>query len=115
MKEDDVLDVIALPSSTLFLDAANEAMAIVLDEKRSVRTVYEVEVRGPLETDEDLERQLLHGKVDLVQTNPPYNVRNKSDINSCLHDIFTPKDMSDFGQFACEVIAADAHRHVSCL
>lgn len=86
-------------------------MSTVLDKIKSVCMVHDVGFR-------DLQRamkgsgvagDLLEGKVDLVQTNPPYDVRNERSMDNSSHCIFTPEDKSDFEELARRVMATGTH------
>lgn len=96
VKQEDVLEDISATSFTLLPDAAEEAMLIILHEKKSVCIFYNVHPRDLLEAPDGVAGGLLEGEVDLLLTNPPYNVRNKCTMDNSLHDISTHQEMSHF-------------------
>lgn len=88
-----MLDNIAAAASKLL---RKEAISIVLEAMNSVCTVYDVNFRDFLETQEDVEGELLEEKVHFVLTNPHYCVTYERDLDHSSHNFFTPVDMSEF-------------------
>lgn len=101
-------------SSTLLPSAAMEDISVGQDKKKSVYMVSDVDFRNLLEAHEDVARDSLEGEVDLVQTSPLFNVRNKCSLDSSPNEILMPEDMSDFADFASQVMTAGTHGHVFC-
>lgn len=79
--------------------------------------VHDVDFRDLLEAHDAGVADSEKGEVDLVLPYPPYNVWNERSMNNSWHDLFTPKDLSDFVELARLVMTAGAHRNVfsSCM
>lgn len=100
-------------SSTLFSDAAMEAMLIVPDEMKYICMVHDLAFWALLRAYEDVTGDSLEGKVDLLSS-PPYNVTNKRSMDNSWHEIFPPETMSKFVGLARQVILAVAEEHSLC-
>lgn len=100
--EDDVLDDIAAASPTLLRDAAKDAMSTFLDEMISVWMFNYVDSPKLSVAHENVAGHLTEGKVDLILTDPPYNVRNKRNKNNSSRSMFTTEDMCHFKDVGCQ-------------
>lgn len=78
MKEEDVLNEIASATTILLLDAAKDAMSIILDEIKSVCMVYNVEFPNLVEGHENVAIESPERKDKHFLSDPPYNVRTNA-------------------------------------
>lgn len=113
VKEGEDCTINRLPFSHYSLMVQKKSISIVLDKMKPVCMDYDAYIPDLLEEHEDIAGNSLEEKVDLL-TYPPFVLRNENSNDSYSHDIFTFANMSNFVDFAHQVMAVRAQGHVLC-
>ena len=95
-------------------DATNDAFSDVLIEMQKTFTMCEEEMTELVDTCLHSQGVNLNKNVDLVLTDPPYNIRKEGNRENSSHDSFSEKDMKDLVDICEQVLKPGGHGIIFC-
>ena len=95
-------------------DDTNEAFNVVLTEMQNTFTMGEEEMTELVDTCLHSQGVNLINNVDLVLTDPPYNIRKEGGRENSSHDSFSEKDMKDLVDICEQVLKPGGHGIIFC-
>jgi DNA modification methylase len=113
VKDEDVLDVVPALSDELTADAKN-AFEVLKTEMDMYVSFYTTDFKNLSQTHGDVNGMDIDGSVDLVLTDPPYNIRREAGRRHSSYDVLTDKGMSDFSEVVDDVLCPGGHAVIFC-
>lgn len=114
VKEEDVLDLTIPTGRRELTESERGSYKLLCDALKKYVHVYDTCFRDIEEIHSHRTGDHLSGNVDLLLTDPPYNIRRERDRENSSYDELSLKDMDDFCSVATDLLCEGAHGHIFC-
>ena len=110
-------DVELISSSDLERDLSDEANAAFKTLEKGLKrygAVHTAHFNDVITIHEEMEGKDLRRSVDLILTDPPYNIRREAQANNSSHDVLSDSDMDKFALLCKKLLMRGGQGHIFC-